>query len=85
MIGLLTSSKWRIPEFLNIYPDKQWGWTYALYSGIIAILWIIVQQLMTEYFILQPVILSLGILIVILCLLPGIMNYFSRKIKARNN
>ncbi len=67
-----------IPLFnsINIYREKHWGWTFSLYSGIISMIWIVVQQIMAEYFILQSIIAGNGILIVILCLLPGVQKYY---------
>jgi hypothetical protein len=67
-----------IPLFnrFNIYREKQWGWTFTLYTGIISIIWIVVQQIMAEYFVLQSIIAGNGILIVILCLLPRVQKYY---------
>ena len=62
---------------VNIYREKHWGWTYTLYSGIVSIIWIIVQQMMAEYFILQSIILATGILIVICCLMPRINRFYT--------
>lgn len=63
---------------LNIYRDKTWGWTFSLYCGIMCITWIIVQQLIAEYFILQPIISSVGLTIIILSLLPGIQKSYTK-------
>ena len=63
---------------INIYREKHWGWTFALYSGIISIAWIIIQQLMAEYFVLQSVIGINGLLIIILSLLPCVQKYYSK-------
>ncbi len=61
----------------NIFSDKTWGWTYTLYTGIISVIWIVVQQLLTGYFILQPIIAGTGILIVIFCLMPRVQKYYT--------
>lgn len=60
----------------NAYPALHWGWTYSLYSGLITMGWIIIQQFMTQYFWIQPVILTVGLLILIFTLIPGVMNYY---------
>ena len=60
IFGLLRKSDSLLLDALNIYPDKYWSWSYSLYTGIIALIWIISQQLMTSYFILQPVIAATG-------------------------
>lgn len=75
--GLFVRKNNRILNFVNIFSDKFWGWTFSLYTGIISVIWIVVQQLLTGYFILQPIIAGTGILIVIFCLLPGVQKYFT--------
>jgi hypothetical protein len=74
LTGLIFDPQWRWARFLNIYPTRRWGWTFSLYSGIGTIIWIIVQQFMTGFFFLQPIILSLGLSLVILTLMPRVMN-----------
>ena len=76
LIGLFTKKKLRFLSALNCFPEKRWGWTFALYSGIITNIWIIVQQLFTEYFVLQPVIAAVGMLIIITSLLPRVQKYY---------
>jgi len=75
LIGLLVRPAWSWPNVLNIYQEQSWGWTYTLFSGIGTMIWIIVQQFMTRYFILQPIILSIGLALVILALLPRLMRW----------
>lgn len=77
-IGLFSKYNNRFLKILNIYPEKQTGWAFSLYSGITAVCWIIVQQLMTGYFILQPVISATGISIIIVTLLPGVSKFYSK-------
>jgi hypothetical protein len=75
----LAGSVWRFRmkgvEWLNLYPEKHWSWALTLYSGFGTLIWIVVQQLMTQYFILQPIIMIFGILILVLNLLPRIARY----------
>jgi hypothetical protein len=75
LVGLLLRPAWSWPNRFNIYPGQSWGWTFTLYSGIGTMIWIIVQQFMTRYFILQPIILSVGLAIVVLTLLPRLMRW----------
>jgi hypothetical protein len=77
--GLFYRKNSRILNWLNIYPEKYWGWTFSLYTGIICITWIIIQQLMTEYFILQPVIAAVGVLIVVFCLMPRVQRFYTTR------
>jgi len=65
-------------SILNIYPDRFWAWTYSVYIGIIAIIWITVQLIMTQYFWIQPVIIFNGVLILMCALHPKIMKAYLR-------
>jgi len=76
LFGLITKNRTWF-GWLNIYRNTYWGWTFSVYSGIITNIWIIVQQLMAEYFILQTIIAAVGLLILITALLPRIQRYYS--------
>lgn len=75
LIGMLTGRRNRIADRLNIFPEKQWGWTFSLYSGITTMIWIIVQQLVTSFFVLQPIISAFGLFILILTLMPRVQRH----------
>lgn len=77
LAGLFIKKPIKIFNFLNIFSEKHWGWTFTLYSGIISIIWIVVQQLLTNYFVLQPIIAGNGILIIIVCLIPRVQKYYT--------
>lgn len=62
---------------MNIYHDRHWAWTYSLYSGILTVFWISIQQMMADYFYLQPAIAVLGLLIIIFTMLPRVIRYYS--------
>lgn len=77
--------KW--PQAMNIYSNRHWAWAYSLYSGIILIVWITVQLIMTQYFWIQPVMIFTGLLIIIFTLTPTVMNHFelhNEMIKIKN-
>lgn len=74
--ALLKCPPGRLPNRLNLYKDQFWGWTYSLYSGISMLIWIISQQLMTRYFVLQPIIAAAAVSILILTLLPRVRDYY---------
>jgi hypothetical protein len=58
-------------DFLNIYNDMHWSWTYSLYIGSGLIIWINVQQIVIKTtFILQQILSLTGLLIIIVCLVP---------------
>jgi hypothetical protein len=79
LFGLLTKNQNPFFHILNIYPENHWGWTYSLYCGITTIFWIIVQQMLTEYFILQPIIAGVGLFIIIFTLMPRVQKYFQNQ------
>jgi hypothetical protein len=78
MIGIFYRKSNRIFNFINIYPDKSWGWTFSLYTGIICLFWIIIQQLVSEYFVLQPIMAANGLLIIIASLMPRVQKNCTR-------
>lgn len=80
LAGLITKKGSRLFDRLNIYSDKHWSWTFTVYSGIITISWIIIQQLITEYFFLQPVIAAAGLINLVLALTPGIQRNYTKSI-----
>lgn len=77
LIGMFSKKEVRLLSSLNFFPDKYWGWSFALYTGIITNIWIIVQQLFIGYFILQSFIAAVGTLIIVTCLLPRIQQFYS--------
>jgi hypothetical protein len=76
LVGLILKPDWKWANLLNIYTNRHWAWTYALYSGIIAIIWIIVQQVMTYYFWLQPAMIFTGLGIIITVMTPAVIKEF---------
>lgn len=77
LFGLFSKRKFKKLNTINFFPEKHWGWIYALYTGIITNIWIIVQQLSIGYFVLQPIIAALGMLIIIVSLLPRVQKYYT--------
>lgn len=76
-IGFLVQPAWQWPQHLNIYKNKFWSWTFSVYCGIMLCVWIIVQQLVTNYFVLQPIISAIGVLVLILTLLPRVQSHYT--------
>jgi len=81
LAGLIWKPGWKWADALNIYRDRHWAWAYSIYSGIILITWIAVQLLFVQPFILQPVFIEVGLLILILALTPGLMRYYHLPVK----
>ncbi len=71
---------WNWPQWLNVYKQRHWSLTFALYLGIMMVGWINFQLLFVQrYFWLQPVIALLGLAIIIFSLLPAVINYYERR------
>jgi hypothetical protein len=76
--GLWRRPAWDWANALNIYPDRHWAWTYALYAGFSIIIWITVQITMVEFTWLQPAYIVVGLLILICTLTPATMRYYHK-------
>ncbi len=75
-LGIIKKRNWRLTNLFNLYTNKNWAWSFSLYTGIIAITWITVQLILTQYFWIQPVIIFNGLFIIIATLLPDIIEHF---------
>jgi hypothetical protein len=78
LLGLILKPAWNWANALNLYTGRHWAWAYSLYSGIILIAWIAIQLLYVQPFILQPLFIAVGLLILILTLTPGMMRYYEQ-------
>ena len=76
-IGLLVRFNVSWLERFNIYGNKYWAWTFSIYCGIITITWIIVQQFVTDFFVLQPIVALTGLLIITMALIPAVIQYYT--------
>lgn len=65
-LGLVKKRNWKFTDLFNLYHDRNWAWCFSLYTGIIAITWITIQLILTQYFWIQPVIIFNGLFIIIL-------------------
>lgn len=75
--GLWFLLPWKWPQFLNIYAEQHWSWTFALYSGIILAIWINVQILITGAIgQIQPFYGLYAVALIICSLLPRVMRYY---------
>lgn len=73
LIGLIFRPEWKWIDLINIRKSTHWGLTFALYTGLMLIIWIGTQvRMIGSVHPLQPVIMILGILITALCLIPSV-------------
>jgi hypothetical protein len=75
--ALLARPVWSWANSLNIYRDVHWAWTYALYVGIMLILWIDTQIFLIGYgHFIQTLYALVGVAIVIAALVPSVRSYY---------
>jgi len=76
LIGLM-SDTWRWPNVINIYNNRQWGWTFSLYVGLFLILWMDFQVSFIGYWhSIQTFHALNGVIILVFTLLPQVMEYY---------
>ena len=83
--GLFFKPAWKLFSSLNLYPDKHGAWAFSLYTGIVSISWIAIQQVLTRYFWIQPVIVLIGLLIIIITLSPALIREFQYKVSPQTS
>lgn len=77
LYALPVQPAWPGAGILNAYHDMYWAWTYALYVGIILVIWMDVQIFFIGYgHAIQTVYAAVGIGIVIAALLPPVREYY---------
>jgi len=71
MYALIKKPKWQLPEFLNVFNDMYWAWSYSVYTGFALIIWI-----QTEMIVMKTVhwsqSLYMGIALLLVTLLPQV-------------
>jgi len=79
-IGLVWRPPWKWANILNVYKNRYWGWTYALYIGIMLVIWITTQLFfIKDYHILHTIYAMLGVAIMIAALLPMVMDQYETR------
>jgi hypothetical protein len=77
LYGLIFQPKIKVLNFLNIYKNQHWGWTYALYTGIMLVVWMDVQIFWIGHSAsVQSYFAFTGIIIIIVALLPSVQKKY---------
>lgn len=77
--GLFKQWTWSSAEKCNLFADMHWSWTFTLYSGIALILWITVQVLIIDRFVvIHFIYMALAIVILAVALLPGVQKMYKK-------
>jgi hypothetical protein len=80
ILGLWLRPRWKWTDFFNRWTGQNWAWSAAVATGVILIVWIVVEI----YYIgspegipraLQTMMATMGAVIVGLCLLPGVRKF----------
>ncbi len=75
--GLLTRTRWNAPDAINPLKQYHWSWTASWASGIVLLVWIMVESALLGYIsFLQPLIAVWGCLYLVLTLLPATRRYY---------
>jgi hypothetical protein len=78
LYGLIFQPKIKALNGLNIYKQQHWGWTYALYTGIMLVIWMDVQIFWIGHSAsVQSYFAFTGIIIIIVALLPGVQRKYT--------
>ncbi len=70
---------WRWPNLLNPFKQFHWSWAASLAAGMILIIWITYEVQVMEVGFLHIFYFTLGFLILLLALLPGVREYYVLK------
>ena len=76
--GLWKKPAWRWPDILNPFKQTHWSWAASLAAGVTAIIWIIVQIQWIPVGSLHIFILSWGVLILLVTMLPMVRMFYRR-------
>jgi hypothetical protein len=80
--GLLKKPNWKWIDVLNVYKDRHWSWTFAIFTGILLILWMDFQIMWVGYgAFIQMFCSFLAVLILGVALLPSVKEYFKSATK----
>jgi hypothetical protein len=84
LTGLVGKFQWKLPNYLNIYKEQEWGWGFSLYLGIIVTIWIEVQLMVIGYQLFMQIFIAIsGILLIVIPLIPSVRNYFQIPLEKR--
>jgi hypothetical protein len=79
LYGLIKKPKWRIFEYLNLYQDQLWAWSFSVYTGFGLIIWIIAELFLLKTFHgIQLIYAFLGIAIVVAALFPSVRSDYNK-------
>jgi len=80
IICLIKKPKFRMAEFLNIYKDMHWSWSFTIYLSFALIIWLQVQMLMLKaVHWLHAFYMFLAVLLLLISLLPSVRSLYTTK------
>ena len=73
MYALIKKPKWQLPEFLNVFNDMYWAWSYCVYTGFALIIWIQTEMIvMKTVHWSQSLYMGIALLLLLVTLLPQV-------------
>ena len=82
ILCLIKKPEFKIAEFLNIYKDMHWSWTFTIYLSFALIIWLQVEMLMLkDVHWLHAFYMFFAVLLLLVSLLPSIRNQYKIKDK----
>ena len=73
MYALIKKPKWQLPEFLNVFNDMYWAWSYSVYTGLALMIWIQTEMIiMKTVHWSQSLYMGIAILLLFVTLLPRV-------------
>ncbi|MDP2412310.1 hypothetical protein [Daejeonella sp.] len=79
IFALSKKPKSSFAEMLNCFDDMHWSWTFSVYMAFILIIWIQVQMVFIQAVSwLHAFYIFLALLILFVCLLPGLRQEFKK-------
>lgn len=77
--GLVFKKGSNIANKLNIFPQQHWAWSLTLYTGFALLIWIFAQVYFFQaVYAVHLIYFTLGIVIQIVTLLPGVQKKYNR-------
>ncbi|MBP1903933.1 hypothetical protein J2Z32_000550 [Paenibacillus turicensis] len=76
-LGLIFKRASSVANKLNVFPQQHWAWSFTLYTGFALLIWIFAQAYFFQaVYAVHLVYFTLGIIIQIVTLLPGVQKKY---------
>ena len=80
--GLLKRPEWKWAGMVNPFKRFHWSWAGSLAAAAIVFTWLTVELIWVEFFILHAIYYTVGTLIAVFAVIPGVRGYLKEKLPA---